>query len=86
MAIFNGMRVDITHTAVAKLPEERWDWSAYRSPSRARRRRDCSKVVKTEPACFQVADKLICHPTIWERLRATLSTDTKDGGGPDAGR
>lgn len=75
MTTFNGMPVDVTDTATVALPEERWDYSRYRSPSRARRRRDRSMVIYREPACFEIAGRLIIHPRLWAALRK----QTKEG-------
>lgn len=69
MLTFNGMPVSVTEAATAALPKERWDYSQYRSPSRARRRRDMSKVVVREPACFQMQGKLVIHPRLWDALK-----------------
>ena len=69
MQTFNGMPVTVTDTATAALPKERWDYSQYRSPSRARRRRDMSKVVVREPACFQMQGRLVIHPRLWSELK-----------------
>ncbi len=66
---FNGMPVTVTETATAALPEDRWDWSRYRSPSRAKRRRDRSKVITREPACFQMQGRLVMHPRLWDALK-----------------
>lgn len=66
---FNGMQVDVTDVATTALPREQWDYSQYRSPSRARRRRDMSKVVTREPACFQVGRRLVMHPRLWDALK-----------------
>lgn len=66
---FNGMHVTVTETATAALPRERWDYSQYRSPSRARRRRDMRKVITHEPACFQMQGRLVMHPRLWDELR-----------------
>lgn len=65
---FNGMPVLVSDTATAALPEEKWDWSQYRSPSRARRRRDRSKVVTREPACYQTQGRFVMHPKLWDEL------------------
>ena len=69
MTYLNGMPVIVNPNATAAIPEERWDWSGYRSPSRAKRRRDRSKIKMREPACFQMGNKLVVHPVLWERLR-----------------
>lgn len=68
MATYNGLPVIVDHNATAPIPKEKWDWSRYRSPSRARRRRDRRKVITREPACFQINGKLVMHPALWERL------------------
>lgn len=73
MQTFNGMPVTITEDAMAALPEDKWDWSRYRSPSRARRRRDRRKVIKREPAAFQMQGRLIIHPRLWSELRRVTS-------------
>ncbi len=69
---FNGMQVTLTGDATAELPPERWDWSAYRSPGRAKRRRDRSKVITREPACYQTGRKLIMHPRLWAELQKQI--------------
>ena len=76
MQTFNGRRVRVTETATAALPVERWDWSLYRSPSRAKRRRDRSKVIVREPACFQINGELVMHPRLWAELQATREAST----------
>jgi hypothetical protein len=73
---YNGMPVTVTETVTAALPEEKWDWSAYRSPSRARRRRDRRKVVTREPACFQLGNRIVMHPALWARLKAQLDANS----------
>jgi len=70
----NGVPVVVTESATAALPVERWDWSAYRSPSRAKRRRDRRKVITREPACYQMEGKIVIHPRLWAEVR-TLSKD-----------
>lgn len=65
---FCGMDVYVTETAIANIPPHKWDWSAYRSPSRAKRRRDRSKIRMQEPACFKMGRRLIIHPTLWAEL------------------
>lgn len=69
MTTFNGMRVKVTEMATAALSEDRWDWSGYRSPSRAKRRRRRSRVITREPACFQVSGELVIHPRLWDALK-----------------
>jgi hypothetical protein len=70
---FNGMPVTVSTHATAELPEERWNWSAYRSPSRAKRRRDRRKVITREPACFQMGGKLVMHPVLWAKIQQEIS-------------
>lgn len=72
MQTFNGMQVTVTETAMATIPEEKWDWSAYRSPSRAKRRRDRNKIITKEPACFQMGGKLVMHPRLWDEVRRNV--------------
>ncbi len=67
--MFNGMRVRVTEMATAALPKDKWDWSGYRSPSRAKRRRHTSRVITREPACFQVDGELVMHPRLWDELK-----------------
>lgn len=69
MQTFNGMPVTVTEAATAELPRERWDYSQYRSPSRARRRRDTRKVITREPAIFQMQGRFVVHPRLWDQLR-----------------
>ena len=69
MQTFNGMQVTVTETATAAIPEDKLDWSVYRSPSRAKRRRDRSKLVMREPACFQLHGRLVMHPRLWDELK-----------------
>ena len=70
---FNGMQVTVTEAATAELPPEKWDWSAYRSPGRAKRRRDRSKVITREPACYQAGRRLIMHPRLWAELQRHIA-------------
>jgi hypothetical protein len=67
---FNGIPVIVTEDATAEIPRERWDWSRYRSPSRAKRRRDFSRIVMREPAIFKMGDRLIMHPKMWDAIKA----------------
>ena len=66
---YNGMEVTVTETATAAIPENKWDWSGYRSPSRAKRRRHRSRIITREPACFQMGHKLVMHPRLWDELK-----------------
>ncbi len=68
MLAYCGLRVTVTETATAAIPEDKWDWSRYRSPSRAKRRRHREWIVMREPACFQTATTLIIHPVLWDQL------------------
>ena len=67
--MYAGMPVTVTDTATSALPEAKWDWSLYRSPSRAKRRRDRRKVITREPACFQMQGRLIVHPRVWAEIQ-----------------
>ena len=69
MQTFNGMQVTVTDTATAAIPENKWDWSGYRSPSRAKRRRHRSRIITREPACFQFQGRLVMHPRLWDELK-----------------
>jgi len=79
MQTLNGMPVLVTESATAALPEARWDWSAYRSPSRARRRRDRTKVITREPACYQVQGRIIVHPRLWAAIKEEAKHTEKAG-------
>jgi len=68
MLTLNGMPVVVSDAATAALPRERWDWSGYRSPARAKRRRDRSRVITREPASYVLGGRLVIHPTLWRAL------------------
>lgn len=76
MQSFNGIPVIVTDDATAELPRERWDWSRYRSPSRAKRRRDLSRVIMREPAVFKMGDRFIMHPKMWDALKREAAVST----------
>lgn len=72
--VFNGMPVVVTDAATAKLPEAKWDWSRYRSPSRAKRRRHRAWVIKREPACWVTGGgTILIHPVLWDALREEVA-------------
>jgi len=68
--IFQGMKVVISELCVEDTPTSKLDYSAYRSPSRARRRRDKSKVPNLRmPVAYQVGLTLHVHPLVWEKMK-----------------
>jgi len=70
-----GMRYVVTNLATAAFE----DWSACRSPSRAKRREKLGhpqRVVRgRKPACYQIGGILHIHPELERRLREKMSAD-----------
>lgn len=54
------------------LKPEDWDWSRYRSPSRAKRRRDYSRVIRTKPTWIQLDGRILAHPAIVAEVKRQM--------------
>lgn len=69
--MFNGMRVFLDENLV----DWQEDWSAVRSPSRARRRRARGfrqRIIRTatpKKVAFQFEGSLFMHPAMWGQLK-----------------